>query len=247
MARTHGGSHTDVDAPTTRTHGGSDEGGDTPSRRRPAHGHAGNVDTGHEQVQATLQAGRATGNGGGPSTASSPTRSATASTVTGKPLPPGYSYDSNGRLKGPDGRWASDPTAPPSAHNRDSEYPGGYRQSTHDDMTSRYTREGRRAGGVPRDPTTNERIPRDQLTWFDRRGRPVPADQLTYEHHRPVVQHWNDEGRFQTREERNDWYNNPSNLSPMTRSDNSRGGALLTDRYLQDTGGRYTSSSATGE
>ena len=236
MARGPGGSSTGVDGPST-TRGGPDGGGSP--RRRPGGGNAGDVDSGQASVQAAFEAGRASGGAGGPG---GTTRSAT-STVTGEVLPAGYHYDGNGRLRGPDNRYASDPTAPPSAHNRDSEYIGGYRQSTHDYMTTRYTREGRRAGGVPRDPVTGERIPRDQLTWFDRRGRPVPADQLTYEHHRPVVSHWNEEGRFTSRSERNDWYNDPANLSPMSRSDNSRGGALMQDRYLQETGPGYSNNS----
>ncbi|WP_285691530.1 GH-E family nuclease [Actinoplanes sp. NBRC 103695] len=189
-------------------------------------------------MQAAFTAGRVNTNAG------ARTADPVASTVTGQPLPAGYRYAPNGRLQGPDGRWATDPTAPPNSHNRDTEYPSGYRQPTHDSMTTRYTEEGQVAGGPPRDPATGERIPRDQLTWYDSRGRPVPADQLTYEHHRPVVQHWNDEGRFTSRSERNDWYNDPSNLSPMSRPDNSRGGSLMQDRYIQDTGPGYSNDSS---
>ena len=154
MARGRGGSSTDVDTPSG-PRGGPDDGG--PPRRRAAGGTAGDVDSGQAAVQSAFAAGRASGDAGGPG---GTTRSAT-STVSGEVLPAGYHYDGNGRLRGPDNRYASDPTAPPGAHNRDSEYVGGFRQSTHDYMTTRYTREGRRARGVPRDPVTCDRIPRD--------------------------------------------------------------------------------------
>lgn len=239
MARNRGGSGADTPA---GIRGGPDDGAGVP-RRRTSGGRAGNVADGHEAVQAAFTAGRANSSAGN-SAGNQRTADPVTSTVTGQPLPPGYRYAPNGRLQGPDGRWANDPTAPPTAHNRETEYPSGYRQPTHDAMTRQYTEEGQLAGGPPRHPVTGERIPRDQLTWYDRRGRPVPADELTYEHHRPVVQHWNDEGRFTSRSERNDWYNNPDNLSPMSRSENSRGGSLMQDRYIQETGPEYSNDSS---
>ncbi|MFD0967365.1 hypothetical protein [Plantactinospora endophytica] len=223
--------------PTTRT--GSD-GDAAPSGRRTSGGNAGSVDGGHTQVQAAFDAGRV----GNASAASSTTQSPVHSTITGEELPEGYKYDANGRLHGPDGGYAKDPTAPPGAHNRDSEYPGGYRESTHDEMARRYTVEGAAAGEWPRSPT-GERIPRDQLTWLDDNGEVIDVpdgDEITYEHNKPVVQDWNDNGRFNTRQYRNDWYNNVDNLQPMLRSENSRGGATLGLRYEQETGGGYTAS-----
>jgi len=156
----------------------------------------------------------------------------------GQQLPPGHYRDADGNVRGPDGRYANDPFAPPRPHNRDAEYPSGYRQSTHDDMAARYTDEGRAQGGVPRD-ANGDRIPRDQLTWRDAQGRRVPYDQLTYEHRTPVVEHWNSEGHNASQAARNDWYNDPRNLVPMTRSQNSSGGGSMTERYRQDTGTGY--------
>jgi hypothetical protein len=154
-------------------------------------------------------------------------------------LPPGHYRDADGNVRGPDGRYATDPYAPPRPHNRDSEYRDGYRQSTHDEMAARYTDEGQAQGGVPRDAAGN-RIPRDQLTWRDERGRVIPYDQLTYDHHTPVVEHWNTEGHNTSRSDRNDWYNDPDNLRPMSRSQNSSEGGAMTERYRQDTGEDYS-------
>ncbi|GIF02303.1 hypothetical protein Ari01nite_97670 [Paractinoplanes rishiriensis] len=116
-----GGSDTSVDNPSP-TRAGDD--GDPASSRRTPDVNAADVDGGHDAVQARLAAGRvgnaSAGSAGGPG---STTRSPVASTVTGEQLPPGYSYDVNGRLHGPDGGYARDPTAPPGAHNRDTEYP----------------------------------------------------------------------------------------------------------------------------
>ncbi|WP_165989747.1 RHS repeat-associated core domain-containing protein [Streptomyces sp. YIM 98790] len=181
---------------------------------------------------------------------------ATARFVTPDPLgldaaPNHYSYGPNplwwldplGLYRNPaNGQYAHDPNAPPTTHNRDTEYPGGYRQSTHDEMAIRWTDEGRTTGAVPRDPRTGERIPRSDLTWRDRYGNIIPSDQLTYEHREPVVDHWNREGYNSDRATRNDWYNRVDNLEPMTRSQNSSGGAQMTARYRQDVGPNYSCS-----
>jgi len=164
------------------------------------------------------------------------------STITGEPLPPGYKYDANERLHSPDGEYAKDPTAPPNAHNRDSEYPGGYRESTHHEMARKYTLEGAAAGEWPRGPD-GKRVPKEDLTWIDKDGDVIhvpPGDAITYEHKRPVVLDWNDLGHDKDRQYRNDWYNNVDNLIPMLRSENSSGGAKLGIRYEQKTGEGYS-------
>lgn len=137
------------------------------------------------------------------------------------------------------GQFARDPNAPPTIHNRDSEFPSGYRESTHDAMAANWTDQGRAQGGVPVD-ANGVPLPHDQLTWRDGLGQEVPYDQLTYEHIDPVVEHWNSTGYDTDRGARNDWYNNPDNLVPMTKKENSSGGGKMTSRYRQDTGPNYS-------
>ncbi|MFE7301352.1 DUF6531 domain-containing protein [Streptomyces sp. NPDC057579] len=147
--------------------------------------------------------------------------------------------------RGPNGRFLPNPNGPAN-HNRDTEYPGSYRQSTHDAMTSKWTVEGQAQGGVPRfpagHPEAGQRIPRDQLTWFNSKGESVPAgkDQLTYEHLHPVVDHWNKTGYNSDRATRNDFYNDANNMEPMSRKNNSSGGGKMTSTYTQNTGPNYS-------
>ncbi|MGW2173615.1 RHS repeat-associated core domain-containing protein [Streptomyces sp. NPDC001705] len=147
------------------------------------------------------------------------------------------------RIRGQRGRWERDPNSPVQAHNRDTEYPGSYRQSTHDAMAATWTDEGIAQGGTPMRPTGQldpqgrqimERIPRSDLTWRNSAGEIIPSNQLTYEHLTPVVDHWNQTGYRSDRATRNDFYNRPENMEPMTRSENSRGGALMDATYRQD-------------
>jgi hypothetical protein len=149
-------------------------------------------------------------------------------------------------IHGPGGQWIRDPNTPVILHNRDTEYPSSYRQSTHDYMTTNYTVEGIQQGGVPVYPTghpsAGQRIPRGQLNWFDSNGNPIPSDQLTYEHLHPVVDHWNQTGYNTDRPTRNDYYNDTNNLVPMHRSQNSAGGGRMTATYRQDTGPNYSCS-----
>ncbi|MFF5257017.1 RHS repeat-associated core domain-containing protein [Streptomyces leeuwenhoekii] len=149
-------------------------------------------------------------------------------------------------INGPGGRWMRDPNSPVIQHNRDTEYPSSYRQSTHDAMAAQWTVEGQQQGGVPvypaGHPSAGQRIPRDQLNWFDSNGNPVPSDQLTYEHMHPVVDHWNQTGYNTDRATRNDYYNDTNNMVPMTRSENSSGGGRMTATYRQDTGPNYSCS-----
>ncbi|PNG18613.1 RHS repeat-associated core domain-containing protein, partial [Streptomyces cahuitamycinicus] len=147
------------------------------------------------------------------------------------------------------GEYARDPDAPDTAHNRKSEYPSGYRESTHDEMAKNWTMEGVQQGERPLD-ANGKKIPRDQLTWFDTNGDIIwdPAnpgskpfrETVTYEHREAVVDHWNREGRLTERATRNDFYNDPDNMEAMEKSRNSRGGAMMEARYSQETGPNYS-------
>ena len=157
-------------------------------------------------------------------------------------LPPGHYYDAQGYVRGPDGRYARDPNHVPNTHDRTTEYPRRYRESTHDAMAARYTDQGRAQGGVPVDRHGNK-IPHDQLTWRDERGRRIPYDDLTYDHRPPVAQHWNDGGNNTGRAGRADWYNDPAHLRPMRGSGpdgNFAEGARSGLRYSQDVGPNYS-------
>ncbi|MFJ3618937.1 RHS repeat-associated core domain-containing protein [Streptomyces iakyrus] len=146
--------------------------------------------------------------------------------------------------RGGNGRWVRDPDAPDTRHNRSSEYPHTYWDETHEDMVTRFTDEGRAAGGWPLDQNGN-RIPRDQLTWRNNAGEVIPADSkiLTYDHNPRVVEHWNETGYNTNYPEREAWYNDTTDMEPMTRADNGRDGARA-PRYRQDTGPNYSCKGA---
>ncbi|WP_258198843.1 DUF6531 domain-containing protein [Streptomyces sp. A244] len=146
--------------------------------------------------------------------------------------------------RGGNGRWVRDPDAPDTRHNRSSEYPHSYWDETHEDMVTRFTDEGRAAGGWPLDQNGN-RIPRDQLTWRNNAGEVIPADSkiLTYDHNPRVVEHWNETGYNTNYPEREAWYNDTTDMEPMTRADNGRDGARA-PRYRQDTGPNYSCKGA---
>ena len=131
---------------------------------------------------------------------------------------------------------------PGEGHSRSSEYPSGYRRETWEVMITRHTDEGRAAGGWPRDADGN-RIPPDQLTWLDANDQEIPfyeengRTNLTFDHQVAVVDHCNDgatvtnpdtgqtitypPGRDSSRASRADFYNDPNNLVPMSRPENS--------------------------
>ncbi|WP_405647379.1 DUF6531 domain-containing protein [Streptomyces sp. NBC_00019] len=144
------------------------------------------------------------------------------------------------RMRGAGGRWVRDPDAPETRHNRSSEYPHGYDIETHEDMVTRFTDEGRAAGGWPLDASGN-RIPRDQLTWRNNAGEIIPGDSdiLTYDHKPRVVEHWNETGHNTNYAERSTWYNDTTDMEPMTRADNGRDGQRAPN-YRQDTGPNYS-------
>ncbi|MFD9463705.1 DUF6531 domain-containing protein [Streptomyces sp. NPDC060027] len=154
---------------------------------------------------------------------------------------PFFFTDPLGLIRNPaTGRYAVDPNAPATSHNRSSEYPHSYWDSTHEDMVTRFTDEGRSAGGWPMDRNGN-RIPRDQLTWRNNAGEIIPGDStiLTYDHNPRVVEHYNQTGYNTSYAERETWYNNTTDMEPMTRADNGRDGQRA-PRYRQDTGPNYS-------
>jgi len=113
-------------------------------------------------------------------------------------------------------------------------------------MARRHTVEGARADRWPRNPD-GARVPARDLTWVDQKGRPLLdrkgrpiGENLTYDHHPPVVRNWNERGRFEDRRQRNAWYHNPDHLRPMSRSDNSSSGSKLKERFAQETGDGYS-------
>ncbi|MFJ4894870.1 DUF6531 domain-containing protein [Streptomyces sp. NPDC088788] len=165
------------------------------------------------------------------------------------PSPNNYAYVSHpffftdplGLIRNPaTGRYAVDPNAPATTHNRSSEYPHNYWDSTHEDMVTRFTDEGRAAGGWPVDRNGN-RVPRDQLTWRNNAGEVIPGDStiLTYDHNPRVVEHYNETGYNSSYAERETWYNDTTDMEPMTRADNGRDGQRA-PRYRQDTGPNYS-------
>lgn len=132
--------------------------------------------------------------------------------------------------RGPDGRFAVDPNNPPTGHNRATEYPHDFRESTHREMATNWTVEGQTRGSYPVDEK-GVPIPREQLTWVDAQGNRVPFDDLTYQHRVSPVEHWIAEGHNQSRTQRADWFNQTDNLEAMSRSENSRLGAAMAERY----------------
>ena len=109
-------------------------------------------------------------------------------------------------------------------------------------MITRHTDEGGAAGGWPRD-ADGDRIPPYQLTWRDAEERiinyydPNGYTNLTFDHQIAVVEHFlhgatmtnPDTGetftysprRDSSRASRADFYNDPNNLVPMSRPENS--------------------------
>jgi hypothetical protein len=119
-------------------------------------------------------------------------------------------------------------------------------------MTSHYTAEGRAAHKtVPLD-ADGRRIPREDLTWRDGKGRliwdpktenPKPFHRtVTYEHLKPVVDHWNTIGRFKDKATRVKFYNDVNHMEPMLASENSSGGGKMSATYTQETGPGYSCS-----
>ncbi|HEU5331419.1 MAG TPA: DUF6531 domain-containing protein [Actinocrinis sp.] len=140
---------------------------------------------------------------------------------------------------GSGGRFSRDPDNPPTGHNRSTEYPKDYWDSTHEHMVKNFTVEARDpaqakdAAGWPVD-SSGERIPRENLTWMDGEGNELDlaaGGGLTYDHEPPVVQHWIDEGHNQSYAQREAWYNKTDGMTPMTRAENGRKGALEEGRY----------------
>jgi RHS repeat-associated protein len=144
-----------------------------------------------------------------------------------------------GSPNGTGGQFTSNPGNPPTGHNRDTEYPHDYWDSTHEHMVKNFTVEAldpthaKDAAGWPVDASGN-RIPRDNLTWMDGNGNVLnhgAEGGITYDHEPPVVQHWIKEGHDQSYAAREAWYNKTDGMTPMTRKENGRKGAREEGRY----------------
>ena len=155
--------------------------------------------------------------------------------------------DSNGRLRdGTTGKPKHDPNAP-SRHSRNSEYPHGYSDKTHGEMAKKYSAEGRDplqrkdADGWPLD-SNGDKIPRDDLTWYDNRGRKVQPP-VTYDHDPAIVEHWNTKGYDSDRASRSSYYDDHTIMEPMNGPVNSSKGAKMQAQghtFRQDTGSNYS-------
>ncbi|MGH6655211.1 MAG: RHS repeat-associated core domain-containing protein [Actinocrinis sp.] len=143
------------------------------------------------------------------------------------------------------GRFARDPLNPPTGNNRTTEYPKDYWDSTHEHMVRNFTTQAadptqaKDAAGWPVDSSGN-RIPRENLTWLDGDSNELDlatGGGLTYDHEPPVVEHWINEGFDQSYAEREAWYNKTDGMTPMTRVENGRKGALEERRYADQAPG----------
>lgn len=132
----------------------------------------------------------------------------------------GQYRDANGRLRNADGTFAKEPATTPVRYNRNNQYPHGNTKTVRDQVIAKHTD----AKGNVIDPET---------------GQIIPKDQVTIEHKRSVVDHWNKEGYNQTQAERNAWFNDPDNLSVKPKSANSSEGATVGQTYRQDVGPDY--------
>ena len=103
--------------------------------------------------------------------------------------------------------------------NRKNQYPSGYRAGIVDSVVKKNTING---------------------VIYDKFGNPIARKDVTIEHNKPVVQHWNEGGNNMSRAERADFYNDTSNMSILTKADNSSGGGLMNDVYTQTTGPNYS-------
>lgn len=127
-----------------------------------------------------------------------------------------------------DGRFASSDTTP-IMHNRDTEYPHGYRAGIVDNVLDSHT--------IADGPDAGKILTAD--------GDVVSRDHpnLIIEHIQPVVIHWNTIGHDVSRTVRNDFYNDTSNMTLRLRGPNSSGGGILSSqglRYRQDVGPNYS-------
>ncbi|WP_080439556.1 RHS repeat-associated core domain-containing protein [Burkholderia ubonensis] len=139
----------------------------------------------------------------------------------------------------------------PSVRNRDTEFPTGYKQSTHIEMIKRYTLEGR-AGNLPIDPDKNPAglvAMRSKLTWVDEDNRQIPyyttneegkqVVNVTYDHQVSEAEMYNRGATIGDRHyppgcdsnptNRTDFHNDPDNLVVMSRPKNSSKGSSSSD------------------
>ncbi|MBD0710629.1 MULTISPECIES: RHS repeat-associated core domain-containing protein [unclassified Streptomyces] len=131
---------------------------------------------------------------------------------------PACTCASGGQPRLANGTMGSNPNPPAARLGRD-QYPSGYRATTHDAMRNQWTDA--------------------QGNWLDETGSIIQGN-VTYDHISPVVDHWNSIGYNSSRAVRNDYYNDVSNLRPMSGSLNSSLGGSMTQRYRQITGPNYS-------
>jgi len=139
----------------------------------------------------------------------------------------GSSTNDSGPLRGADGRFVSSGDEP-RVYNRKSQYPSGYRAGVKDTVLDANTiQSGPHAGKIR--TADGDIVPRDH-------------PDITIEHEKAVVEHWNEDGHNSSRAERNDFYNDTDNMSIQLRGANSADGGRMSSqgiRYRQDTGADY--------
>jgi RHS repeat-associated protein len=105
-------------------------------------------------------------------------------------------------------------------HTRNSEYPHGNSAEVHEAVIKANTD----LSGNIIDPNTGEIIPKNEVS---------------IEHKTPVVDHWNEKGRFQTKAQRARWYNKKSNLTVKRIGPNKSEGTKMRKTFNQKTGKAY--------
>ncbi len=105
-------------------------------------------------------------------------------------------------------------------HSRKSEYPHGNDKN----VRKRVLEANTNSQGQVIDPQT---------------GEVIPKSEVTIEHKRAVVDHYNEEGYNQTAKERATWYNDENNLTVKRKKQNSSEGAKMKKTYRQDVGPAY--------
>lgn len=152
----------------------------------------------------------------------------------------------------PDGFRQSTHDAMIEEHTVEGNHPEGYRETLPpdrgpngkipaDEWTDRPALTYEIKNGIPyvvdeNGEVTNQRVDRSRLTWLDEEDNPIPyyrensegkvVTNLQYDHQTPAAQYWNEEGYKQSWEDRQEWYNDPNNLTPMGSQENAGKGSL---------------------
>jgi hypothetical protein len=112
-------------------------------------------------------------------------------------------------------------------YTRESEYPHTYRAGIIDKVINKYI--------IQSGPNKGKIRSED--------GDILERSQITIEHIKPIVIHWNEKGYNSSRNIRNDFYNDTLNMTILSRESNSRGGGRLSTqgiRFRQDVGSNYS-------